>query len=171
MLYPIVLDRKISRRDFLYKGSMAAALLFLGCATNPVTGESQLMLMSEGEEISIDKQNSPHQFSTDYGAVQNPTLQDYVSGVGKDLGSHTHRQQMPYSFRAVNATYINAYAFPGGSIAATRGILLELDDEAQLAALMGHELGHVNARHTASLMSKRMVAMALAAGVGAYVGI
>jgi len=171
MLYPNIIDRKISRRDFLYAGSMAAASLFLGCATNPVTGESQLMLMSEGEEISIDKQHSLHQFSTDYGAVQDPTLQDYMSGVGKDLGSHTHRRQMPYSFRAVNATYINAYAFPGGSIASTRGILLELDSEAQLAALMGHELGHVNARHTASLMSKRMVAMALAAGVGAYVGI
>lgn len=165
------LPRKSTRREFLHFSSMAAVGFFLGCATNPVTGESQLMLMSEREEISVDKSNSPHQFSIDYGAVQDTTLQGYLSKVGNGLIPHTHRKQMPYSFRAVNATYINAYAFPGGSIAATRGILLEIDDEAQLAALMGHELGHVNARHTASLMSKRMLATALAAGVGAYVGI
>ena len=67
---------------------------------------------------------------------------------------HTHRPQMPYSFQGVNATYINAYAFPGGSIAATRGILLSLESEAELSALLGHELGHVNARHTAQQMSK-----------------
>ena len=67
---------------------------------------------------------------------------------------HTHRPQMPYSFQGVNATYINAYAFPGGSIAATRGILLSLKSEAELSSLLGHELGHVNARHTAQQMSK-----------------
>ncbi|MCU0592413.1 MAG: M48 family metalloprotease, partial [Desulfobacterales bacterium] len=61
---------------------------------------------------------------------------------------------MPFSFRVVNATYINAYAFPGGSIACTRGILLQLDNEAELAALLGHEIGHVNARHTAEQLSK-----------------
>jgi beta-barrel assembly-enhancing protease len=81
-------------------------------------------------------------------------LNAYVDGIGKALASRGHRPHMPFSFRVVNATYINAYAFPGGSIACTRGILLTLDNEAELAALLGHEIGHVNARHTAEQLSK-----------------
>jgi predicted Zn-dependent protease len=77
---------------------------------------------------------------------------------------------MPYSFRGVNATYVNAYAFPGGSIACTRGILLALDNEAELGALLGHELGHVNARHTGERMSKGLLLQAAAAGIGVAVG-
>jgi predicted Zn-dependent protease len=77
---------------------------------------------------------------------------------------------MPYSFRVVNATYINAYAFPGGSIAATRGIMLSLDNEAELAALLGHELGHVNARHTAEQMSKRQLSQVVVGGLSALAG-
>jgi predicted Zn-dependent protease len=77
---------------------------------------------------------------------------------------------MPYSFRAVNATYVNAYAFPGGSIAVTRGILLSLENEAELAALLGHELGHVNARHTAQQMSKGMITQAVVGGVSVLAG-
>jgi predicted Zn-dependent protease len=72
---------------------------------------------------------------------------------------------MPYSFRVVNANYINAYAFPGGSIACTRGILLNLDNEAELAALLGHEIGHVNARHTAEQMSKGQLSNILVGGL------
>jgi predicted Zn-dependent protease len=77
---------------------------------------------------------------------------------------------MPYSFRGVNATYVNAYAFPGGSIAATRGILLSLENEAELAALLGHELGHVNARHTAEIMSKKILTSTVIGGVAVYAG-
>jgi len=146
--------KNISRRDFLWMSSMSAAGLVAGCATNPVTGKSQLMLISEDQEIQTDKQQSPHQFSADYGPVQDSGLNNYLQQTGKRMAAHTHRPQMPYSFRAVNATYVNAYAFPGGSIAATRGILISLDNEAELAALLGHELGHVNARHTAEQMSK-----------------
>ncbi|MBN2035008.1 MAG: M48 family metalloprotease [Deltaproteobacteria bacterium] len=148
----------VSRRQFLIMTSMAATGLALGCATNPVTGKSQFMIMDEKQEIAIDRQHSPHQFSSDYGTVQNRNLQDYIQTTGKKLASNTHRTQMPYNFNCVNANYVNAYAFPGGSIACTRGILLELDNEAQLAALLGHELGHVNARHTAASMSKAQLA-------------
>lgn len=160
----------MTRRQFLYLSSMAAAGFVAGCATNPVTGESQLMLVSEQQEIDLDKQHSPHQFSADYGASQDSKLNAYVDGVGRRLAALSHRPQMPYSFRVVNANYVNAYAFPGGSIAATRGILLKLEDEAELAALMGHELGHVNARHTAEVMSKGMIANVLVGGLSAYVG-
>lgn len=155
----------LSRREFLAMTAVAATGLAMGCATNPVTGKSQFMIMDERQEIAIDRQQSPHQFSADYGTVQDRGLQGYIQASGKRLVPHTHRSQMPYDFHCVNANYVNAYAFPGGSIACTRGILLELENEAELAALLGHELGHVNARHTASSMSKAQLASLAVGGL------
>ena len=160
----------LTRRQFLWLTSVTAAGYLVGCATNPVTGKKQLMLMSEEQEIQIDKQYSPMQFSSDYGLVQDKGLNKYIDKTGQKMAALTHRPKMPYSFRVVNATYVNAYAFPGGSIAATRGILLALDNEAELAALLGHELGHVNARHTAEQMSKGMVTQAVLGGVSILAG-
>jgi predicted Zn-dependent protease len=160
----------LNRRQFLYFSGLSAAGWLAGCATNPVTGQSQLMLINEQEEIDLDKRYVPQQISTDYGATQDRTLAAYVEKTGKRLAEQSHRPQMPYSFRVVNANYVNAYAFPGGSIAATRGILLTLDNEAELAALLGHELGHVNARHTAEIMSKGMLTNTLVGGLSAIVG-
>jgi len=160
----------MTRRQFLWLTSISAAGLMSGCATNPVTGKQQLMLLSEDQEIQIDKKNSPHQFSADYGKVQDKALNNYINNTGKKMATHTHRANMPYSFRAVNATYVNAYAFPGGSIAVTRGILLSLDNEAELASLLGHELGHVNARHTAQQMSKGVLTQAFVGGISVLAG-
>jgi predicted Zn-dependent protease len=160
-----IAGRSLTRREFIWLSGLVSAALASGCATNPVTGESQLMLVSEQEEIKIDRQYAPLQFSSDFGAVQQASLNDYVSRVGKAVAARSHRIQMPYSFRVVNANYINAYAFPGGSIACTRGILLGLDSEAELAALLGHEIGHVNARHTAASLSKGMLTQAIVGGI------
>ena len=160
----------LTRRQFLYLGAYGAAAVLVGCAANPVTGKSQLMLVSEEQEIQIDRQNSPQQFSTDYGTLQDRALNDYIGEVGRRLVPHTHRPQMPYRLVGVNATYINAYAFPGGSIAATRGILLSLNNEAELASLLGHELGHVNARHTAEQMSKGTLTQLAVSGLAAVAG-
>jgi len=160
----------LSRRDFIRLSALAAAGLLSGCATNPVTGRSQFMLMSEQEEIQIDRQNSPYQLSADYGITQDRRLEAYINETGQRLATRTHRPRMPYRFNVVNATYINAYAFPGGTISATRGILLKLNDEAELASLLGHELGHVNARHTARQMSQAMLTQALVGGVAAIAG-
>lgn len=167
---PILTTNGLTRRKFLWLTTMSAAGFMAGCAINPVTGKRQLMLLSEGKEIQIDKQNSPHQFSSDYGTVQDRELNEYINRTGKKIAANTHRPHMPYSFRAVNATYINAYAFPGGSIALTRGILLSLDNEAELAALLSHELGHVNARHTAEQMSKGMLVQTLVGGISVLAG-
>jgi predicted Zn-dependent protease len=160
----------LSRRDFLWLSSLAAAGLMFSCATNPVTGKRQFMLVSEDTEKQIDRQYSPLQFSTDFGAVQDIQLNSYVSEVGNKMAAASHRPHMPYSFRVVNATYVNAYAFPGGSIAATRGIMLSLENEAELASLLGHELGHVNARHTAEQMSKAQLTQAIAGGISVLAG-
>ena len=169
--YPSTLKTNLmSRRRFLWLSSMAAAGFAAGCATNPVTGKSQLMLVSEDQEIQIDQQYSPYQFSADYGTTQDNGLNRYIDRTGKHVASGTHRTHMPYNFHVVNATYVNAYAFPGGTIACTRGILLSLENEAELAALLGHELGHVNARHTAEQMSKGMLTQTVVGGLSAVAG-
>lgn len=163
-------DQPLNRRQLmLLTGAAAlgaATASITGCAANPVTGRQQLMLLSEQDEIALDRRQSPHQFSADYGPVQDPALQLYFSSVGERLTQHTQRPQIPYSFRVVNANYVNAYAFPGGSIAATRGILISLNNEAELAGLLGHELGHVNARHTAASMSRGALLGAALSGFG-----
>ncbi len=161
--------RAMTRRDFLWLATVSTAGVVSGCAVNPVTGQRQLMFLSETDEIQLDQENSPHQFSSDYGDVQDAVLNAYLTQVGNELTAASHRPNMPYSFRCVNATYVNAYAFPGGSIATTRGILLELDNEAELAGLLGHEIGHVNARHTAERMTKSILTSLVVAGVAIYV--
>jgi len=150
---------------------LAAVGVAAGCATNPVTGSTQFMTVSEEEEIQLDRQYSPMQFSEDFGPVQDAALNAYVGGVGRAMVPGTHRPHMPYSFRVVNATYINAYAFPGGSIACTRGILTSLNSEAELAALLGHEIGHVNARHTAEQLSKGQLSNVLVGGLSVIAGV
>jgi predicted Zn-dependent protease len=160
----------LTRREFMWLSSMTAAGFIFGCATDPVTGKKQFMLVSEDTEIQIDKQYAPLQFSTDYGEVQDNKLNRYISEVGNKMAAASHRPHMPYSFRVVNATYVNAYAFPAGSIAATRGIMLSLENEAELAALLGHELGHVNARHSAEQMSKGQLTQAVVGGISVLAG-
>lgn len=151
-------------------GTMLVQNLVSGCAVDPVTGQKVMVMMSEAEEISLDQSQSPHQFSSDYGVVKDQHLNSYLSEVGMRIAGLSHRPRMPYSFRAVNAVNINAYAFPGGSVATTRGILLELESEAELAALLGHEIGHVNARHAAEQAAKGTIAGVLLAGAAAAMG-
>jgi len=154
----IVQSGYLTRREVLALLALAGAGMLVGCAVNPVTGERQFNFVSPEQELAIDKQYAPGQISQDYGKVQDPSLQNYVSGVGKKIGAVSHRPGLPYTFNVVSANYDNAYAFPGGTICATRGILLSIGSEAELAALLGHEAGHVNARHTAQQMSKQTVA-------------
>ena len=165
---PITKNRVTRRQLLHFLGMSTASYLSLpllsGCAVDPVTGKKQFMIMSESEEISLDKKQSPLQFSTDYGPLQDQKLNRYISQIGQELSSRSHRPHMPFTFRGVNASYINAYAFPGGSIAVTRGILGELENEAELAALLGHEIGHVCARHTAEQSGKGMLSSLLLTG-------
>lgn len=159
---------RITRRQALWllgAGTAGAALALQGCSVSPVTGKSILVGMSEAQERAVDAELSPHQFSQDLGAVQDAGVNAYVAGIGRDLDQRSHRPSMPYSYRVLNANYINAYTFPGGAVGVTRGILAELDDEAELAALLGHELGHVNARHAAQRQGQSLLAQAVIAGV------
>lgn len=167
-----VFRRSMNRRDFLWLMSasgLAASASLAGCAIDPVTGKQSFVLMSEQQEIALDQQQAPYQFSSDYGEMQDAQVNGYISDLGHELARRSHRPQMPYSFRGVNSTEINAYAFPGGSIAVTRGILVEMDNEAELAALLGHEIGHVNARHSAEQAAKTKIAELAMASANAYV--
>jgi len=168
----LIRSRGMDRRRFLWLMSAAGVGLSTGvmhgCATDPVTGETVLVGMSRNQEIDVDRRQSPHQFSADYGPVQDAGVNNYLSSVGQQLGGVSHRPDMPYSFRAVNANHVNAYAFPGGSIGVTRGILIETENEAELAGLLGHEVGHVAARHAAEQAGKTLVAQAALAGGAAY---
>lgn len=160
---------ELTRRDVLWLIGIVSAPVALpalsGCAAHPVTGERVLVGLSEQDEIDIDRKQSPHQFSSDYGAVQDASLNQYLGEMNNRIASRSHRPKLPYSCRALNANYVNAYTFPAGSIGITRGILLEMDNEAQLAGLLGHELGHVNARHGAQRVGQSMVAGAVLTGI------
>ncbi len=163
-------QKALSRRDFLVLSSLSSLAFAAGCATNPANGRRMLDLVGESGEISTDREASPHQFSADYGAVQDAGLNAYIAEVGGSLAALSHRPGMPYSFRAVNAVYVNAYTFPGGSMAITRGMMLGMQSESELAAVLGHEIGHVNARHTAQAMSWGVLAQLAVMGAALYLG-
>jgi predicted Zn-dependent protease len=161
-----------SRRDtlWMFAASVAAGPALQGCATSPVTGERILVGMSPEQERAVDRQQAPHQFSADLGSVQDERLQRYVDEVAKGLQAQVQRQDMAYDYRVLNANYVNAYTFPGGAMGITRGIMTEMGDEAQLAALLGHELGHVNARHAAQRQGQQLVAQVAIVGVAVAIG-
>ncbi len=152
---------RVTRRQMLW---LLGASALSGCASSPVGGGSILVGMSEEEEKAVDQKVSPQQFSQDLGPVQDGQINRYLGDVGHRLDARTHRPQMPYSYRVLNANYVNAYTFPGGAMGVTRGILVELDNEAELAGLLGHELGHVNARHAAQRKGTAMVAQVAVSG-------
>ncbi|MEG3639898.1 M48 family metalloprotease [Magnetococcus sp. PR-3] len=158
--------RKAMQLMAMTTAGIATPPLLSGCSVNPVTGEKQLMLMSESQELALDRKHAPQQFSNDYGSIQNKALNHYIAEVGGAMASTTHRPKVPYNYRAVNATHVNAYTFPAGSMAITRGILLEMENESELAGLLGHELGHVNARHAAQRQTRSLFTKLALAGAG-----
>jgi len=162
---------RLTRRDTLWLfGASSAALALQGCAVSPITGERILVGMSPEQEKAIDQQQAPHQFSQDMGAVQNDAINGYVSEIGQRLQQNVQRRDMPYSYRVLNANYVNAYTFPGGAMGVTRGIMTELKDESELAALLGHELGHVNARHSAQRQGQALLAQVALVGLTVAAG-
>jgi predicted Zn-dependent protease len=120
----------------------------LACATNPATGKRQFNLMSEAQEISAG-QEADAQVKKEMGIYNDPNLQEYVSSIGLKLAKLSERPSLPWHYSVVDVPAINAFALPGGYIYITRGILPFLNDEAQLAGVLGHETGHVTARHAA----------------------
>lgn len=123
------------------------ALLGLsGCAQNPVSGKNDFVMMSESQEVAIGRQ-SDEQVKKQYHVYENKALQDYVNSVGQRIAKQSHRPNLEYHFTVLDSPEINAFALPGGYVYITRGIMAYLNSEAELAAVIGHEIGHVTARH------------------------
>src|SRR5687767_2448102 len=134
------------------------------CARNPVTGERELALISEAQELEMGKQ-AAQQARQAIGLVDDKALQAYVQRVGTALAADSERPELPWSFEVVDDPTPNAFALPGGYIFVTRGMLNHMDSEAELAAVLGHEIGHVTARHGVQQMSRAQLAQ-LGMGIG-----
>lgn len=144
------------------------ALSLTGCAVNPVTGKKEMIIDSVAQDIATGTQNYvPSQQSQGGQYVVDPGLTAYVNQVGKKLAAVSDMPNLPYEFVVLNNDIPNAWAMPGGKLAINRGLLVQLEDEAQLAAVLGHEIVHAAARHGASAKTQQMVvgAGALLAGV------
>ena len=144
---------------------LPALLITGGCAVNPVTGERQLSLISTAQELNLgaaEYQRAVQQQGGEY--LADPAVGRYVQEVGQRLAAVSHQPDLPYEFAVINSDTPNAWALPGGKIAINRGLLVLLEDEAQLAAVLGHEIVHVTARHGAQGMS-RSILVELGAGV------
>ncbi len=148
-------------------GIIAASLIVwaISCAVNPVTGKREFMLLSENNELALGQQTDQEVLAT-YGLYDDPELVNYISAVGTKMGSLSHRSNLAYTFKVLDTPVVNAFAVPGGYIYLTRGILAYLNNEAELAGVMAHEIGHVAARHTAQQYTTATVAQ-LGLGVGA----
>lgn len=144
--------------------------LLCGCASNPVTGKSELRLVSEQQEIQMGtSQYQPSQQSVGGLLTIDPELTAYVKEVGAKLVKVSARPNLPFEFNVVNDSVPNAWALPGGKIALNRGLLTELKSEAELAAVLGHEIVHAAARHSASAMEHQTLIAAGAAVLSAVV--
>ena len=142
----------------------AAIAAVVACATNPVTGKRELSLISGSREIEIGREGA-RDVTRSIGVYDDADLQRYVSDLGKKLAAKSERPDLPWSFRVIDDAAVNAFALPGGFIFVTRGILAHMNSEGQLAAVLGHEIGHVTARHSVNQMSKAQLTQ-LGLGLG-----
>jgi predicted Zn-dependent protease len=146
-----------------YIAAAAAALALAACATNPVTGQKEYNLMSEAQEIQMGREADP-QVRAEMGVYPDVAWQEYVQSVGLKLAKASERPDLPWNFAVVDVPAVNAFALPGGYIYITRGLLAHLDNEAEMAGVLGHEIGHVTARHAARAYTRQA-----SVGIGAAV--
>jgi predicted Zn-dependent protease len=143
---------------------LVAGLAMSGCAVNPATGNKQLMLVSEAQEIQMGQQADAAVVAS-IGLYPDPVWQRYIQQFGARLAATSERPTLPWTFRVVDDPAVNAFAIPGGFIYVTRGLLAHMTSEAELASVVGHEIGHVTARHTVAEMSKQqLIGLGLAVG-------
>lgn len=146
------------------------SLALQGCATNPVTGEQDFVLMSESEEVSLGHQYH-QQIIKEMPVYNDPVLAAYVDEVGQRIARASHRPGLAFKFTVIDSDTVNAFALPGGYVYITRGILAYLNSEAELAAVLGHEIGHVTARHSVRQHSATTATGIAGAILGATTGV
>ncbi|MBN2132786.1 MAG: M48 family metalloprotease [Sedimentisphaerales bacterium] len=159
----------MTRGTILATACLGLALTVLsGCAVNPVTGEQEMMFFGPEKDVELGRKYAPYIENELGGRIRDENLQNYINQIGQRIARVCHRPDLAYYFAAVEEEGANAFAVPGGYVYITRGLLKELKSESQLAAILGHEVGHVVARDTMVAMSRQIGATALlaAAAVG-----
>ena len=142
----------------------AAATLF-GCSVNPVTGKKEIVFMSQEKEIALGAESHPSIVAT-MGLYEDKKLNDFINEKGKAMAAISHRPDLPYQFYIVDSPIVNAFAVPGGYVYFTRGIMAHFNNEAEFAGVLGHEIGHVTARHSARQQTSQILGQgALMAGM------
>jgi predicted Zn-dependent protease len=132
---------------------LAASIFLAACSTNPVTGRREISLVSEGQEVQMG-QEAAKQVEAQLGLVKNDQLQAYVRRIGTELAKQSERPNLPWRFGVIDDPTPNAFALPGGPVYITRGLMNLMDSEAELASVLGHEIGHITARHSAQQITK-----------------
>lgn len=137
-----------------------------GCSTNPATGKRQLNLLSRSEEIAIGEESMPQLIDTYGGEVPLAGPRAYVREIGHQLARQTEGENpsLPWEFTLLNSDVINAFALPGGKVFITRELVERMDSEAQLAAVLGHEVGHVTARHANEQITNQLIVSGIIVG-------
>lgn len=135
-----------------------------GCVTNEATGKTTLNLISEEKEIAIGTDAEPQFIEENGGLVPSEKLTAYVSKLGHELAAVSERPDLPWNFNVLNSSQINAFALPGGKVFMSRGLLEKMTNEAQLAGVLGHEVGHVTAQHVNARMSQALIVQGIAIG-------
>ena len=136
---------------------MAFVFLFISCAVNPVSGKKEFMLMSVSQEKALGASYDP-QVVSQFGVYDDQKMQAFINEKGKKMASISHRPGLDYQFKIVDSPVVNAFAVPGGYVYFTRGIMAHFNNEAEFAGVLGHEIGHVTARHSAKQYSQQMLA-------------
>lgn len=144
------------KTKFIYSCLLASIFLVNSCVINPVTGKKQLVLMSEEQEIAMGKDADP-QIVAQYGLYENKALQDFITQKGKEMAAISHRPNLNYEFKILDSEVLNAFAVPGGYVYFTRGIMAHFNNEAEFAGVLGHEIGHITARHSVSQQTKAVL--------------
>jgi predicted Zn-dependent protease len=158
-----------SRGRTVLLGLLALSLL-AGCSTNPVTGKSEMILISEDQEVAMGVEAAP-QFEKEFGGpVPDASLRAYVQEVGQRIANVCDRGNLEYNYLLVRSNVPNAFALPGGQIFLTAGLMSRMDNERQLAAVLGHETGHVCAKHNVKGMQREMLKQGLITLGGEIVG-
>ncbi|XAL99296.1 M48 family metallopeptidase [Phycisphaeraceae bacterium D3-23] len=137
----------------------------VGCTTNPATGRSQLLALSWEEEIEMGAEAAPQFLDQSGGQVGDQIVVAFVSQLGHQLAAQSENPDLEWEFFVLDSSVINAFALPGGKVFISRGLLEKMTNEAQLAGVLGHEIGHVTARHGNERMTKAIGVQVLAAGV------
>lgn len=147
---------------------LGLSILFIflsACARNPVTGKKQLVLMSEKQEIAMGQEADPQIVAT-YGLYEDKALQEFIDKKGQEMAQISHRNNLNYTFRILDSPIINAFALPGGYVYFTRGIMAHFNNEAEFAGVLGHEIGHITARHSVAQQRNSLLSqLGLIAGV------